>query len=438
MQLLDRTPELLEDAISFRFELAAGDGLMELVGQLNAEMARNGQIRGNRRHWERNLGSVVANLYAAWSRAPAAYVAYSRDSHAYGQSRYNPLQLTRQLPHVVDALAEAGHVEALAGFFDRRTRQSRRARMRGTLPLLMRFQELQHAVVREVEREVIELRQAARTGRQTAVDYEDTETTNRWREQVQDFNRTISDGDIRLGVPQGGAAQTPLEAGYAVDLSATKLVRIFSNGRWDEGGRLYGGWWQRLPNRTRRCITIDRQPTVELDFKSLQPVIAYLSQGIDYWRETTADPYRIDGVPWHLRSVVKTAYLIALNARTRRQGLQALTQHIRDLSFEDQQEVQSVGGAVGLLDGIMERHPTLQPLWLAGRSGWLQHLDSEIAVRVLELCGEAGVVCLPIHDSFIVRTDHEDTLEDFMREAFQEVIEEHTGVGYPECLISRD
>ena len=38
--------------------------------------------------------------------------------------------------------------------------------------------------------------------------------------------------------------------------------RIFNNGSFEEGGRFYGGWWERVPSRYRPQITIDGMPTV--------------------------------------------------------------------------------------------------------------------------------------------------------------------------------
>ena len=47
--------------------------------------------------------------------------------------------------------------------------------------------------------------------------------------------------------------------------------RIFNNGSFDEGGRFYGGWWERVPSRYRSHITIDGMPTVEMNYAAIQP-----------------------------------------------------------------------------------------------------------------------------------------------------------------------
>ena len=44
-----------------------------------------------------------------------------------------------------------------------------------------------------------------------------------------------------------------------------------NNWSFDEGGRFYGGWWERVPSRYRSHITIDGMPTVEMNYAAIQP-----------------------------------------------------------------------------------------------------------------------------------------------------------------------
>jgi hypothetical protein len=39
----------------------------------------------------------------------------------------------------------------------------------------------------------------------------------------------------------------------------------------------YGAWWQNILKEDRTLITINRQPTAELDFRCMQPQLAYAS-----------------------------------------------------------------------------------------------------------------------------------------------------------------
>ena len=51
--------------------------------------------------------------------------------------------------------------------------------------------------------------------------------------------------------------------------------RIFNNSRWDQGGRFYGGWWQRCPSEYRESIMMDGMMTSEIDFSGLHVVLLY-------------------------------------------------------------------------------------------------------------------------------------------------------------------
>ena len=64
-----------------------------------------------------------------------------------------------------------------------------------------------------------------------------------------------------------------------IDLTRRSLVRIFSNGRFDHGGRFYRGWWENVPSEYRKCITIDGKRTNEYDYSQLNPHMVYFLRG---------------------------------------------------------------------------------------------------------------------------------------------------------------
>jgi hypothetical protein len=65
-----------------------------------------------------------------------------------------------------------------------------------------------------------------------------------------------------------------------VDLTRNRLYRAFNNGSFDQGGRFYGPWWQRVPSERRKFITINWLPTRELDYSNLHPAMLYAMEGI--------------------------------------------------------------------------------------------------------------------------------------------------------------
>jgi hypothetical protein len=49
----------------------------------------------------------------------------------------------------------------------------------------------------------------------------------------------------------------------------------------------------------------------------------------------------------------------------------------------------------------------------------MQFLDSQVCASILQRMMDMDIVCLPIHDSFVVTVEHEETLRTVMVEEFQ-------------------
>ena len=58
--------------------------------------------------------------------------------------------------------------------------------------------------------------------------------------------------------------------------------RIFNNKTFDDGGRFYGGWWQRIDSDYRKDIRMNDVTTVEIDYSSLHVILAYTEAGLNY------------------------------------------------------------------------------------------------------------------------------------------------------------
>lgn len=104
--------------------------------------------------------------------------------------------------------------------------------------------------------------------RAVRISYADTDQTRLWRSQMQEINDWLASARLTFfGVDQ--SHETP-------DLSVRSMIRIFSNGRFDHGGRLYGGFWQRISKERRlAALEIDDDQIVELDFGQCSARILY-------------------------------------------------------------------------------------------------------------------------------------------------------------------
>jgi len=217
------------------------------------------------------------------------------------------------------------------------------------------------------------------------------------------------------------------ENGYVYVSQQDKFVRrIFSNGVFDEGGRYYGGWWQRIPSETRERIQIWGRRTAEIDYSGLHIVLLYSMEGVDYWKVINRDPYVLEGYELsdRMRGLLKRILLIAINAKTKIKAVMA----VRELIFRDQENYgwfrQQGYKIEKIIDDFSDSHGPIRDYFFSGKGIWLQRIDSMIAERIINEFTQKGIPILCIHDSFISDVDHILLLQDSMETAFKEIVKE--------------
>jgi hypothetical protein len=299
-----------------------------------------------------------------------------------------------------------------AGFTDRSTGQGETTRIRGTAQLLALLAPDGLPQFWEISRTVILDRIVLRDENKRDIPFEDTALTVQAREHLRMINGLFQRHLIDLRLPDSGYANLHLhrKSGDSLfDLSRFVLHRTFNNAsltRPDarpEGGRFYGAWWMELPEKTRAHITIDGGPTEEIDYSAFQPSLAYHQLGLN----PPEEPYVIPGVRMS-RAAGKVGLIAILNAGTR--------QVKQPKDFDPDEAGMSWQQA---LKRIEEHHAALKHLFYTGEGLRLQYIDSQIAERILLHFAARDIVCLPIHDSFIVQRQHADELEQVMKEVYR-------------------
>lgn len=195
-------------------------------------------------------------------------------------------------------------------------------------------------------------------------------------------------------------------------LTGQYLCRIFTRG-WQLGGRFYRGSWQNMRNRDgeRRLLTIDGDVVVELDYSELHLRMLYADKGVDL---RDGDPYIIGDIP---RKLMKPAALTAINANDFESARSSLQQSINVGRLMEQPKTHS---PTKLLRAFEHSHPLLKDDLWSGAGLRLQYRDSEICKDVLHEMTSQGILALPVHDSFVVATQHQSLLEQAMRAAYVE------------------
>lgn len=395
--------------------------LAELWSRLEPDLGRR---RGSRdvdgAQYLDALDVLLANLAAAaFNRVdPLRFVtvAFSGAAYAGLTIRHTAMQQIR------DGLAELGLVEGQAGY--RRyeaggvVAQARRTRLRAAPPLRALFQSRGLSRVHidwRGHRDVIRMRAPDPHLPPEPLDVRSS------RALLEAVNARIAATDLwlpdegwrRIAARYRRAPETAEEEDrpQAGDLTATFLHRGFKGG-WDRGGRLYGGWWINLPAAERTNLTIHGAPVSEVDFARLHPTLLYARVGarLDF------DPYMVPGAEGpRVRELGKRTFNRLLN-RTPPDGR-------RDVrlgpTLEDVGQLPPGWSFSRYLARFVERLDPIATWFGSGEGLRLQREDSDLALAVLERLLDAGVVALPVHDSFIARRQDETMLRLAMISAFK-------------------
>ncbi|BDW99216.1 hypothetical protein [Maricaulis maris] len=246
----------------------------------------------------------------------------------------------------------------------------------------------------------------------TLVDYPETEDTLRMREEVKVINAYLEKLDLFM-VP----------GGPHVDLSARPLRRVFSEGSFACGGRLWGlhahPFWYDLKsgkesgiNERQEYLLIDGEPIEEVDIKACSLTILYALEGLPLPNlESPYVPPQFDtlvpGAEKPPKEAFKPLFQAALN-RDRRYPAWAEKKH-GDLVCCSPQEA---------LEALEDLHAPVAHYLHRSFGHQVMRMESDILVDCLVRHG-AELSALPLHDCLIVPTSKAEEAERRLKEAFQ-------------------
>jgi hypothetical protein len=399
----------------------------ELVEEVTRRIeATEGRERSRRQTdqqcFEHSVKVTLADLWKSVRSIPLAECSINKRSGYYSEVpiRYrDPLLTYRQHIAVHEGLLKLGFIEITQnGFFDREALQGDLTRYIAQDELLERLTELDgHPAFNfkpDVNAETIILRDKV-DGKKRDVDYVNTPSTERYRDNLNKINRCflrhwvdldIKDKDIpAFEDAVGKKNKQPL------DFSKRSLVRIFSNGSFKEGGRFYRGWWQNIPSEYRKFISIDRKRTAEVDFSQMSPHLLYIANYKELGSEDAYDRV-LDG---EHRDIVKAAFNAMVQASSvLKNWPDNIDKSVIEMSWAD------------LRDKILNAHKPISDQFFKGIGNKLQFKDSCIAERIMLNFAEMDAPSLPVHDSFICHHRYAETgeMEEIMRRAFFEEMNE--------------
>ena len=233
-------------------------------------------------------------------------------------------------------------------------------------------------------------------------DYRDTGRTKRMRRDLQRINDALAAADISLNPNMHPWARA------SIDIADRQMRRIFTCGRFDCGGRLFGGFWQPMSKKERfRFIRLDNQPIAELDYGQALVRILYGMAGA---RMPEGDLYAIPGYEHCRAGIKKVMGAMAFSSAL----LSRFPKDTRPL-FDKRHKFEGVRRAVE------EKHTGIRQLFYKGKGHHAQFIESKALVRVLLTMADLGIPALPIHDALLVPQSSADRVLSVMKQVFREV-----------------
>ncbi|WP_176043061.1 hypothetical protein [Burkholderia stabilis] len=303
----------------------------------------------------------------------------------------------KTFPEVMDLLAspKIGLLEVSLGMVNPFGNMSPQTTFRSSSRLIERASGLNLGYAdfgRDDAEEVIILKASKKAGASSWIQYVDDGVTHGLRQQVQTINAWLSSADIDL------ADDVP-----AISVFDRKMTRSFNNGTFAHGGRLSGGFWQKMTKRQRKGIHIDGEPTVTLDYRQMGPSIHYGLEGIPF----AGDAYAVPGYEFH-RAGIKKVFGAMTHAGNRFNQLDDL-----------EAGALPAGASLSRVCRDIEAYHAPIAHRFYCRSGMeAMRTESDIIVGVMLQLRELGIVGLPIHDAVLVKEDEADSVEDVMRSVF--------------------
>jgi hypothetical protein len=257
--------------------------------------------------------SLLANFLMMMQTAEPELIVPRNKRYLKGKSRYQASQVTYDgVIGALDAATEAGLIiqdigsgeHKLICSYNTGMRHIRQAtRVKATECLIQSLTPLLslpiHSLIKwRKDAEVILLR-GTKKGKDSGeqVNYTDTPETERFRAEVRLINQHLRQHPCRY------------VGRLKVNLMQDYVIRIFNNGDWRQGGRLYGYWPMNLASGERHHLSIDGEPLADLDFGSCFVALLHVQDGTEFDPEAP-DPFTISGYEEHRDTIKQCAYSI--------------------------------------------------------------------------------------------------------------------------------
>ncbi len=205
-----------------------------------------------------------------------------------------------------------------------------------------------------------------------------------------------------------------------VKLSRCNVYRVFNNNDWQQGGRFYGAFWIGCPSIIRQYITINGNPTVELDYSGIHIQLLYALKGINYAelnKDSETDAYEL--VPKDPeRELNKLILLTAINATGTAKTASSVYKELSKDGELDNYSINSHEPIKCKLDLLIQKHKPIAEYITSGEGIRLQYYDSLVIEQLIDYFTKDKITILTIHDSVICETRYASIVKEKMIELY--------------------
>ena len=229
-------------------------------------------------------------------------------------------------------------------------------------------------------------------------------------------------------------------------LLSTNLRRIFKHTNWDirdnvadEGiteyqfGRFYGNDLSpmSIKSEQRKEITIDGEPTIEIDYRSLGANIIYALAGYD----TLPDAYDV-GDDSLTRDKLKFAMMVMIFADSKGGAIKACRKEWTTVKEGDFAipEVPSDREILPYINALEKKHEKIKNYLYQNLSGEIQRLDSQLILNIMKDALKNEIPFYPIHDSIIIREMDREWGISIMKKVFMDLFGKDIAVKIEETI----
>ena len=216
----------------------------------------------------------------------------------------------------------------------------------------------------------------------------------------------------------------------STEMYFASATRIFHNGNFDSGGRWYGGWTS-LTRETRKHLTIDGEPVVEVDLNAslltlLSCVVSQPMQCDDSWDDAYAvvaerlefeEPYEVS------RAKVKQVIVELIGTGNPNKAESATND--KDSPFDDSETSKEQFNHIR--DLCHQAYPALLMLNKKDMNfiAALSFHEATIITQTMLKLKDMGVAAYSMHDGLIVKQSNADNTVSTLREVYNEYVTTH-------------